>query len=1321
MLKDRYGFMWFGTMDGLNRYDGYRFKIYRNDPKDRFCLPNNQIKSIYEDRDGDLWIGTMGGGLVRYNRNNDSFIHVIKPSTDRNMLDISVNAILEDSKGNFWVGTYSNLYLLDKRTYKLNQFVFKDVNGFLTDAIITAIFEDSRQHIWIGTKNGLYQLNKEKRTVRHFKQSNKPGSLSNDQVNTICEDDEQQLWIGTYDGLNRYNHRTNTFSVYKKVQNDQNSISNNVVLTLCKAIDNQLWVGTEEALELFDYKKEIFTHHRNNTGDEESLNHNSIHSLLQDNQGILWIGTFAGGINKYDQNHTYFQLFKSFHITFGGSSSAITSFAENTDGDVWIGTDGGSLNLWKRETNEFVHYNPNDKNGFDSFSVLSLLLSKDKRSLWIGTYERGLRKLDIKTNTFSYYYKGDAINQISNNTIYAIAEDRYGNIWLGTNGDGVNILEKDTGTIIKYKAKNDPGHLNNNYIRAFYEDKMGNMWIATYGGGLNIYNPDLKSFTNFNRTNSNLQSDIINIIYGDSGGDIWVGTIGGGLLRFDQTGKNITVYTEEDGLPSNIVNSIFEDDHKQLWVSTNNGVSKLALNGNTFSNYGLYNGLQGNEFFKGAGLKTSSGEILFGGINGFNVFDTSSIKHNRNTPPIIFTDFQLFNKPVLIGAQGSPLKQNINEITEIELSHDQSVFTIEFAALGYTIPENNQYAYLLEGFDKEWNYVGNNRRATYTNLDAGTYLFKVRAANNDGIWNPTEASLKISITPPIWRTGWAYLIYILTIAFILYILYLEVKSRERLKNEVLFERLSAKKNDEINKLKVNFFTNISHELRTPLSLILDPLRKIIYQDISLEQAKRYGQLAYKNAERLLRLVNQLLDFRRLETGVTQFKAHKINLFSLINEITETFVEHAAVREIDLSIEFESKELIADLDEDKFEKILCNLLSNAFKFTDNGGKIRIVTKVINGIIEIHIIDSGLGIPEEELDKIFDIFYKVDSTSPFENKSTGIGLALTKELVEMHGGKIIVSSKLGYGSDFTICLPLRVDKTEAPILQEPSVAVPQALIPVATIANALPGQRQDNTVGDKPILLLIEDNIDLRSYIYQELSPHFQVSETVNGVEGLETARQLIPDLIISDIMMPVMDGLTLCKHIKSDERTSHIPLILLTAKQTDDNKIEGFTQGADAYIVKPFTMDLLIVRINNLLDSRRKLRELFAKNTVDKIDLQDDTFTHIDRDFLRKVQVLIEENFNHPNFNVDFIAQYLQMSRRQLYRKIKALTNQSVQEFIITISLKKARTLLLTGEFTISEIAYKVGFSEPSNFSRSFTKFYGMSPKNYLDCQKRHSK
>lgn len=1325
ILKDKYGFMWFGTMDGLNKYDGYQFKIYRTKQNNKKSLPNNQIKSLYEDPHGELWIGTMGGGLARYDRDNDSFEHVIKPQIGNNRIDVSVNAILEDSKGNFWVGTYTDLYSMDKKTGHLIRYQFKDTKGRAITAVVTSIFEDDRRNLWVGTENGLILFNKETQRSTYFTSTGAPGALSNNKINVITQHGDGYLWVGTYGGLNRFDYHTNTFTTYKNEQGNSKTISNNVVLSIVPDGTHKLWVGTEEALELFDCKTGHFTHYQNNFADEESLSHNSIYALFLDKEGILWIGTFAGGINKYDLNHTYFQLFKNFHVTSGQSTSTITSFAEQADGDIWVGSDGGSLNLWKRATNEFIHWDPNDKKGLNSFSVLSLLTTRDKKSLWIGTYERGLKRLDLSTGTFSHFYSGKGPLQLSNNTIYALAEDRLGNIWLGTNGDGINIIQKNTPEIRKHRADGQANALNNNFIRAFYEDDNGDMWIATYGGGINIYHPADNRFTCYNRANSNLQSDIINTIYGDSDHNIWIGTIGGGLQRFDRQRKIFVNYREEQGLPSNVINSIVEDNNRQLWISTNNGVSRYSLDQHTFSNYNRYNGLQGKEFLAGADLKTSRGEILFGGNNGFNILHTASIRRNVHAPPVVFTDFQLFNKPVVIGAKNSPLTRNINETKELALNYDQTVFTIEFAALGYTIPQENQYAYLLEGFDKEWNYVGNNRRATYTNLDAGTYTFKVRAANSDGIWNSKEAILKIVVAPPFWRTTWAYCLYVLITAVILYLLFLEIKSREKLKNDVLLERLAAKKNEEINAIKVNFFTNISHELRTPLSLILDPLRKIIHQDISMDQVKTYSRLVYKNADRLLNLVNQLLDFRRLETGAASFKAHTVNLVELINEICEAFKERAQVREIDFSTRYASPVIRFSIDEDKFEKILSNLLSNAFKFTPNGGKIEVVVARSETVVEIHVIDNGIGIPEADRERIFEIFYKVDGVHPYENKSSGIGLALTKELVELHGGKITVQSEVGRGSDFAVHLAIQdtilQDKDDAFVARYEELLSPLFGQETEQIQNI---QTDTPLKEDRPIVLLIEDNPDLQVYIRHELSAYFEILSATNGLDGLELARQSVPDLVVSDIMMPKMNGLQVCQELKADERTSHIPIVLLTAKQTDDNKIEGYTYGADAYIPKPFAMDLLIARISNLLLSRRKLRELFDRthrqDTSGKLP-ELNSLGAIDRDFLQKVERLVEENLNNKELNVDLLAELLHMSRRQLYRKIKALTNQGVQEYILSVSLKHARNMLLTGKYTIAEIAYRVGFSEPSNFSRSFSKYFGMSPKNYLEWAEKQNK
>jgi signal transduction histidine kinase/DNA-binding response OmpR family regulator len=824
---------------------------------------------------------------------------------------------------------------------------------------------------------------------------------------------------------------------------------------------------------------------------------------------------------------------------------------------------------------------------------------------------------------------------------------------------------------------------------------------------------------------NNLSNQVVYSLWEDPKGNMWAGTMGGGLDLFDRQTRRFVSFNEKNGLGNNIIKSIIGDDKGYLWLSTNKGISRFNPLTKAFKNYEIYNGLQSQEFIVGSGFKTREGRILFGGVNGFNVINPPEVRENKNPPLCRFTGFYLFNKPAGPGNPNSPLKKDLNAVNEITLTHDQSDFTFTYSALNYTVPSNNRYSYLLEGFDKSWTDAGHDTKATYTNLPPGDYRFLVKAANNDGLWNDHPTTLIIHIIPPFWKTWWAYLIYLMLLMSILYIIYRDISNKERLKAQIRMERLTADKMKELNRIKLNFFTHVSHELRTPLSLIMDPLRKMIREEMTAEQTKKYGGLMYKNAQRLMQLIDQMLDLRKIEEGHLNLHARPENIVLLTKNIAGLFNMHAIERNIHYSISTTADDLEVWIDQDKFEKIIFNLISNAFKYTaDNGSiMIRITTeKTEPGFAVIHVKDTGVGIPSHLKNKVFELFYQVEDSSRYENGSTGIGLTLTRELVELHKGRIEVESEPGKGSDFIIYLPFGIaaaDSNEQPglSLSSHAVAKPADNIYPAPLDASARGQAGDSLRPPEsgPLLLLVEDNKDLREYLNEELSRHFSIEDAADGQAGHEKALQLVPDLIISDIMMPEMNGIELCRKIKTDERTSHIPVILLTAKQAETHQIEGYSAGADAYVPKPFNLEVLLARIKNLLDSRKKLRELYGKETDPSVSDtgSEPQMNPIDREFLDKTIRLVEENLSDIRFDIDRLSDMVKVSRRQLYRKIKALTNQTVHDFVTDIRLKRAAALLLAREFTVSEVAYKVGFSEPANFSRSFARRYGKSPKRFV--------
>ncbi|HWB94085.1 MAG TPA: two-component regulator propeller domain-containing protein, partial [Puia sp.] len=1148
-------------------------------------------------------------------------------------------------------------------------------------------------------------------------------TLSSDHLTAITEDRHGNLYLATDGGgLDVFNPATGQFQSYKPNDSSPGAIASPNLRALCPAPDGGIWVGTEQGLDRFDPTNQTFTHYHHTLIGEGSLTNNTVLSLLEDTTGILWVGTAQGGVNKFDRNLFYFDVYRSTADPASLSGNQVTSFAEDPSGDIWVGTDGTGLNRWEAATGRFVHYYPGTPNSIAGSAILSLLMLKDKHTLCIGTYGNGFDRLDLNTGHFTHLKSGPGERQLSDPSIYALLEDRNGNLWMGTNGGGVDVLHPD-GIIERHTFTGRKDSVSNNYIRCLLEARDGSIWIGTYSGGISVYDPATRSFMTYDNVVNHLSNQVVFSLCQDSKGRIWAGTMGGGLDLFDPTTKQFRVYNEASGLSNNIVNRIIEDKKGLLWLSTNKGISRFDPATGEFRNFGIHNGLQNLEFIIGSGFRDSKDRIFFGGISGFNVFDPMQETINKVAPQPRLTDLYLFNKPVQPGQPGSPLKGDINQQHEIVLSHDQYDFSIGFTATDYTIPADIKYAYTLQGFDKGWNFAGAVRRATYTNLSPGHYYFHLKAANNDGVWSSHDTILSIVVRPPFWKTWWAYTLYVIIVLGILYVIYRDITERERLRARIKLEQLTAEKNRELNEMKLHFFTNVSHELRTPLSLITDPLRKLLRGDVSPEDTRRYSQLMYDNATRLTRLIDQMLDWRKLETGHLHLDPRSVGIVALTEDIAGLFTLHASERNLQYTVAAPDGEMQALVDTDKFEKIVFNLISNAFKYTPDGGSITVTIR--RGKIdatpaaELHVRDTGIGIPPQVKDKVFDLFYQVQGSRRYESASTGIGLALARQLAELHGGTLEVVSQEGAGSDFILTLPLKHDDQESSPAQR---AAPNVLLAHAAQQSPPAAKSQDEVEilpdTGHPLILVVEDNAHLREYIRGELGSAYRTVVAGDGAAGLEKALQLIPDLIISDVMMPNLSGLELCRAIKTDQRTSHIPVILLTARQSDAHQVEGYSAGADVYIPKPFNMEVVVACVNSLLESRRRMRELYRqlsangqKTAEEHKDLAE-PLNFLDRQFLEKTAAVVDRHLADPLFDVEVLANNLKVSRRQLYRKLNALLGETPHDYITTRRLTTAAQLLLTGELTVAEVAYKTGFNDAANFSRSFTRLYGQSPSKY---------
>ncbi|MGO4912647.1 two-component regulator propeller domain-containing protein [Leeuwenhoekiella sp. W20_SRS_FM14] len=1326
IVQDSLGFIWFGTNGvGINRYNGADLTSYKQNFNDSNSLGSSLIHKLFIDKANRLWAGT-NYGLNLYNRDFDNFKEVKLYVDSLEVSNIQIRAIQEDANGNLLIGShYHGLFKVNPKTLKGYQVPvrFSGINSLEVNSIVNSTHGD----LYIGTNKGLFKYTGTivEPVLAQYEQDDK---LISHHIETLYFDNTGALWLGTFaNGLFKI-----SFDARGNYTTLRYEISDKRILAIAQAPDGKMLCGTEnDGLFVIDKNDQVYKNYRHNKFDTGSIKSNSIWSLFVDTQGRIWIGYYNQGLAVYDKFYDKFKDIESLpYVNNSLHGASVTGIINDKKGNIWIGIDGGGVDVYNTASKNITHLtdpnNPIAKN-LDARDIVTLFIDS-KNTIWVGTWNSGIFYLPENASAFIQYNVSNTDGGLKSNRIMSFAEDSKGTIWIGTFLMGLHSYSPQTK---KFTHVNDQLFTNplasQRDVRTVLVDKKDAVWLGTTSGLYEVEQlPDgsMRAISFKEKMRQNLvnrtEVDIIVSLFEDSKGIIWAGTIGAGLCKYNPAENTFTWFTREDGLGQETIASILEDDLGNIWVGGNNGLTQFNTASKTFKNFDKQDGLLANDFNYNASFKDENGYLYFGSYEGINYLNPKNISFNDYSPQVYFTDFKLFNKSVIPNSEDAPLKKVISQTEAITLTSAQSVFTIEYAGISFTRSEKNQYAYYLEGFDEKWNYVGQSRSATYTNLPPGDYVFKVKAANNDGVWDEIPQTLNIKVLRPWWSTNTAIGAYLFALLIISFFIYNLVKQRVAEKRAIASERDRRIQEEVLNDRKLQFFTNISHEFRTPLTLILNPLEDIIDGGFSKMPKPVTDKLAiiHKNTNRLKRLIDELMDFRKLEINKFSVKASKLDAGAFVKEITSHFEEEASLKNIALSVETDEVDVNLWSDPSMLEKILFNLLSNAFKITPDSGSIsvsvyrcnqKIILPLVDenepvSALEIQVEDTGLGIKKEEVDKIFERFYQVEKMNSQYYGGTGIGLEVVKNFIDLLKGKIEVESEEGVGTKFKLFFPLgyaHFSANELFLVPQESATVPQNnMIQRDSVSELLKD-------SDLKSLLIVEDNAELRNYLKNELSSEYFILEASNGTEGLALASKKIPDLIITDVVMPELDGFAFCAQLKADLKTSHIPLIMLTAKAMTEDWVTGIDAGADVYLNKPFDMKILKAQLRQIILSRQVLFNKYLKDS-NNVMIPENT-SQLDKKFITKVLEYITTNISDENLTVENLAEELNLSRSQLYRKIKALTGNSANEFLRKIRLEKAKELIESGNASISEVCFKVGFSSPSYFTKCFKAHFGILP------------
>ncbi len=1329
LLRDRRGFLWVATMSGLNRYDGYSFRVFRHSFRDTTSIPNNYINRLFEDPFGRIWVRTRNGDAV-YDPATERFIRQVRPQIRAFGIPAGeITDMQRDQAGNYWMVTDSGAYYYRTATKRTEAVRHRPNDGQSpADNNVTAVRANSRGVVWLVHRSGLIEK-LAPRTHRVIARTTALMQTNRGEAHDyrLFIDADDDLWCYASDEPQGVFYFDSTLTRQQHIQHNRPGrggdsapgmvLNNNLVRDITQDEQGMIWIGTDHGgITLLDKKNKTARYLLHTPPNETSLGNNSVYDFYRDSSGIIWVGTFKQGISYYHKNNLRFPVYRHRLADPSGLHfEDVNRFVEDKKGNLWIGTNGGGLTYFDRASNRFVPSAVFAKAAGPNSIVVSLLIDHEQ-TLWAGTYLGGLYAI---RGTNVTVYKHDAANpaSIASNNIWEIFEDRQRILWIGTLGGGLDRLDRQQNRFIHYR-NGEGTFIHSDYISAIIEDRHGNLWVGT-ANGINVLESRSgrsRYYVNYTNDPAGLSNNNIISLLEDSRGTIWVGT-NEGLNRFDAATGTFRTLRQDEGMPDNAIQTIVEDTNHTLWLGTPNGLLQLIVRKNrtgaetyVFKNYDETDGLPPGGFNKNAACKTSHGELVFGGANGFTIFHPDQFRPKTVQPAVVLTDFQVFNNSIRPGQEveaSVPLTHSITESGAITLNHRQTVFSLEFAALRFLHPEKIRYQYKLEGFSDDWLTADSRvRKASFTNLNPGEYVFRVRATNNGIDWNEDSVRVAITIRPPFWKSPVAYFLYALSLLGLLLLARWILLERARLKFRMEQERRHARQLHEVDEMKTRFFTNVSHEFRTPLTLILSPLEQLIQKEGPAGQ-QRQLQLIHRNAKRLLHLVNQLLDFRKMDVQGLTLRPTRQDIVAFCREVYHSFSDLSEKKHINFTFETNAEDLEIVFDQDKLERILFNLLSNAFKFTPEQGRVAMrlhlpTTDSPAQWLTIQVTDTGIGIAPAQQEKVFERFFQGELPDNLINQGSGIGLAIAKEFVQLHGGTLSIDSEPDRGSTFTVRLPVRDALTPSdrpgadPVSETPAMTTQAVMTP--------------GNVARKPVVLLVEDNEDFRFYLKDNLSRQYTLLEAANGKDGWQLVQQHRPDLVVSDVMMPEMDGITLCRRIKADRHTAHIPVLLLTARSGEEQRLEGFKTGASDYITKPFNVAILTARIKNLIAQQ----QLVQQSLRPPMDITPGAIevTSVDEKLVQKAIQAVEANIADPDFSVEDLSHELNMSRVQLYKKLMALTDKSPIEFIRTIRLRRAAQLLGKSQLTVAEIAYQVGFNNPKNFAKYFKQEYGVIPSQY---------